>query len=455
MKPQSGSYLENLSQTIRQSVTLKLLSIFIMMMLLLIPVAIIKSLIQERESLRQQTIREVSGQWANEQTVYGPILTIPLQRKVIEGDQVTIIHNQAHILPSRLTVEGSVTPRTLARGIYEVVVYDSQLSFSGQFTEVEETLKGLKDYEAFPEEAFLTIHISDLRGIKEKVVVNWNNQARNVVPGTNIPGLASSGITIKDILQHGSNPTEEFSFALQLQGSQYLGFLPLGKETVVHLDSEWKAPSFTGSFLPEDRNLSEEGFAAGWKVLELNRNYPQFWVGDRNLQEIQDSSFGVNLLLPVDDYQKAMRSAKYALLAISLTFLTFFLVEIFNHNRLHPFQYILIGLALTLFYILLVAISEHSSFDVAYLISSAAIISMIGLYARAILKKTKPTLTLVLILCATYAFVYVTLQVQDYALIIGSIGLTAILAFTMYITRNINWYELSAAERVTGRVEQP
>jgi inner membrane protein len=444
METPNKNYIENIGQSIKRSVTLKLLSIFILMMLLMIPMSYVKSLIHERETLKQQTINEVSDKWANEQYVYGPILTIPLQKKVIEDDKIKIIHNQAHILPSKLLVNGKVAPKSLRRGIYEVVVYDSQLSFTGQFDEISKHLTDLKEYEAFPEDAFLTINISDLRGIKEKVVVKWNDLKKDVKPGSNISSLVSSGITVKNILQSPAQNSYEFSFNLQLQGSQFLGFIPLGKETNVNLTSDWKDPSFSGSFLPEDRNVTEDGFNADWQVLELNRNYPQFWIGDRNIQEIQKSSFGVNLLLPTNDYQKSMRSAKYALLAISLTFLTFFLVEIFNKSKVHPFQYILIGLALCLFYTLLVSISEHSNFNLAYLISSVAIISIIGLYAKSILHNVKQTIVLVIILCFTYTFVYVTLQVQDYALLIGSIGLTAILAFTMYITRNVNWYQLSS-----------
>ncbi|NND32636.1 MAG: cell envelope integrity protein CreD, partial [Saprospiraceae bacterium] len=169
---------------------------------------------------------------------------------------------------------------------------------------------------------------------------------------------------------------------------------------------------------------------------------------DRNIDAIQTSSFGVELLVPINDYQKAMRSAKYALLAISLTFLTFFLVEIFSKRKVHPFQYILIGLALCLFYTLLVSISEHLNFNAAYLISSLVIIGLIGLYARYILPHARQVLVLVLILSFTYSFVYVTLQVQDYALLIGSIGLTTILALTMYITRNVNWYDLSSSKQL-------
>lgn len=446
METQNKNYFEYVSQLIKRSVTLKLLSTFILMMLLMIPMAFVQSLINERETLKQQTIHEVSDKWANEQHVYGPILTVPLQKRVVEDGETRIIHDHAHILPSVLMVNGKVAPRSLRRGIYEVVVYDSELSFTGQFDNISRYLSELKEYEAFPEQAFLTVNISDPRGIKEKVVVNWIDQEKDVEPGSVVPSLISSGITVKDILQSADQSIHNFSFNLHLQGSQFLGFIPLGKETNVHLTSEWGDPSFTGSFLPEDRTVTDDGFSADWQVLELNRNYPQFWIGDRNIQEIQKSSFGVELLLPANDYQKSMRSAKYALLPISLTFLNFFLIEIFNKSKVHPFQYILIGLALCLFYTLLISISEHTSFNLAYLISSVAIISMIGFYSTSILHSLNQTFVLVVILCLTYVFVYVTLQVQDYALLIGSIGLAAILAFTMYITRNVNWYELNLAK---------
>jgi inner membrane protein len=435
--------LENMSQALKRSVTLKVISIFVLMMLLMIPMSYVKSLINERESLKHKVIDEVSAKWANGQTVYGPILTIPLKREIMEEGKTKTVHSQAHILPSELKIIGNIAPRSLRRGIYEVVVYDSQLSFSGDFENLSRYYPEFKEYEASLKDAFLTIHISDMRGIKEKIVVNWNGKTKEVEPGSNIGSLAASGITVKNVINDQNNYS--FSFDLKLQGSHFLKFIPLGRDTHVQLVSDWKNPSFSGSFLPESRNVSEEGFDANWQVLELNRNYPQFWIGDRNIQEVHKSSFGVDLLLPINDYQKSMRSAKYALLVISLTFLTFFLVEIFNHSKVHPFQYILIGLALVLFYTLLVSISEHSSFNLAYLISGVTIISITGLYAHTILRHVKQTLALVVILGFTYAFVFVTLQIQDYSLLIGSIGLTAILAFTMYITRNIDWYELSTS----------
>lgn len=444
MKSENKNYFERLALSIRASVTLKILSIFILMLLLLIPLSFVESLIQERESLRQKAVTEVSSKWANRQEIYGPILTIPVQKQVQTEDGVQVFNDEIHMLPSQLNIRGVVTPRKLKRGIYEVVVYDSQLSFSGSFDSIQKVLNQLNGYSVALEEAFLTIHVSDLRGIKENIPLQWNEFNKQVSPGSGIPSIISSGITVNELEASRTTEANEFLFQLQLQGSQHLGFAPLGKETTVKLTSSWQDPSFSGSFLPVERIISEEGFEAEWKVLELNRNYPQFWLGNAHAQSLKDSVFGVDLLLAATDYQKSIRSTKYGLLAISLTFLTFFMVEIFNKRKLHPFQYIMVGLALVLFYALLVSISEHSSFNLSYLISSAVIISIISLYAKALLKNNLQTLVLAFILCFTYAFVYVTLKLQDYALLIGSVGLTSILAFTMYITRKINWYAMSS-----------
>lgn len=448
METQEKSFFETLSQFIRKSVTLKLLSIFILMILLLIPLEFISSLITERDSLRQSAIEEVSNKWANQQHIYGPILTIPFNKQILEEGKIQLIREEAHILPTLLSISGQVDPKSLHRGIYEVVVYDSRISFNGSFAELEKHIMELDKHEILWDEAFLTINITDLRGIKDKILVNWNGEEISVDPGSKIPILVNSGITVDNIFNGiPLSNTFDFSFNLHLQGSQYCGFIPLGKETNVKLTSNWKDPSFSGSFLPDERSVNDDGFSANYKILELNRNYPQFWIGNQNITSIQNSAFGVDLLLPMNDYQKAMRSTKYALLAITLTFLTFFLFEIFNTRQVHPFQYILIGLALCLFYTLLVSISEHTNFDIAYIIASASVILMIGLYAKSILNNVKHALLLISVLCLTYIFVYITLQIQDYALLIGSVGLTSILALTMYITRNVNWYELSSLKK--------
>lgn len=449
METPEKSVIDSLTQFIRKSVSLKILTIFILTMLLMIPMQFVGSLIYEREQLRQAAITEVSDKWAREQHIYGPVLTLPFYKKIIEDGKTKLIREEAHILPSMLNIDGEITPQKLKRGIYEVVVYDSKIGFKGTFTGIEKYLTEIKDNEILWDEAFLTVNISDLRGVKDKVIFNWNGQELPVEPGSQITQLIKSGITVNNIFTDSLKVNDtEFSFDLHLKGSQYLGFVPLGKETTVKLKSNWQDPSFTGSFLPDERQLSKDGFTATYKILELNRNYPQFWIGDQNIESMAGSDFGVNLLLPMNDYQKATRSSKYALLAIALTFLTFFLVEVFNKKEVHPFQYILIGLALVLFYTLLISISEHTNFDAAYIIASVSVISMIGLYAKAILKNLRQAVVLVLILAFTYTFVYITLQLQDYALLIGSIGLTLILALTMFITRKVNWYDLNSLKKI-------
>ncbi|MEM9340842.1 MAG: cell envelope integrity protein CreD, partial [Bacteroidota bacterium] len=209
------------------------------------------------------------------------------------------------------------------------------------------------------------------------------------------------------------------------------------------LNSSWNAPSFYGSFLPTEREITDKGFISKWNVLELNRNFPQSWVGIHQ-HDISSSAFGVDLIIPIDDYQKSMRSAKYAVLTLSLTFLVFFLVEVMNKRKIHPFQYALVGLGICLFYILLISISEHTHFNFAYGISAAAIITMISLYSLTVFKRLKLSLILAATLIGIYAFVFVTLQLADFALLLGSIGLTVILGLTMFFTRNINWYKLGA-----------
>ncbi|RLD77336.1 MAG: cell envelope integrity protein CreD, partial [Bacteroidetes bacterium] len=230
-----------------------------------------------------------------------------------------------------------------------------------------------------------------------------------------------------------------FSFSLNLRGSEELYFIPLGKNTDVTIHAPWPNPKFNGAYLPDNHNITEEEFTANWHLLHLNRNYPQRWLG--NQYNVAESSFGVNLLIPVDHYQKSERSAKYAIMIIAFTFLIFFFVEVLNRTRIHPIQYLLVGLALIIFYSLLIAISEHINFNISYLISSAAVIVIVTLYSKSIYKNTRQTTITGLTLVILYGFIFITLQLQDYALLMGIIGLFIVMAIVMYLSRKINWYE--------------
>ena len=446
MNEEQNSTLDKVNRWLKNSISLKLITITILMLLLLIPSVMIKEIIREREALNNLAITEVSSKWAVDQEIHGPILSIPMIFEFENDGDISLITKYWHILPEELNVHGKVVPEKLRRGIYEVVVYTSELELRGEYSlpkvDNEANLKEIQY-----EKAFLTLGISDLRGIEEQIKIQWDDQSISAQPGSNISGMVYSGVTfgLNEIETLKDNPVN-FKIDMKLQGSQNLSFIPVGKTTNIDLKSNWPSPKFDGNFLPDQREVNKDGFTANWKILQLNRNFPQSWVGDHHGKKMKDSSFGVDLIVPLDDYQKSMRSAKYAAMTITLTFLIFFLVEILNGRRIHPFQYILVGLALLLFYILLVSISEHSNFNLAYSVSMVAVVTMITLYSLTIFKANKLTFLLAVVLLGVYGFLFVTLQLADYALLMGSIGLTLILALTMYFTRNVDWYKLNVKE---------
>ena len=234
-----------------------------------------------------------------------------------------------------------------------------------------------------------------------------------------------------------------------MNGSDGLFFIPVGKETKVELSSPWSNPSFTGSFLPNERQIDSDGFTAEWKILHLNRNFPQQWKGAH--YKIDHSFFGVKLRLAVDDYQKIMRTAKYAIMFITLTFLTFFMIELLGKKVIHPIQYILIGFALLIFYTLLLSISEYLTFKFAYLLAGAAIILLISLYTKTVLNSTLQTITIAGVLVLLYGYLYVILQLQDFALLMGSIGLFIVLAVVMYLTRKVDWFTIMSNRQLNEK----
>ena len=329
-------------------------------------------------------------------------------------------------------------PEKRYRGIFEVVVYNSRLALDGVFPK-----PALGDLipagsTILWDKAMVQVGIPDLRGLKEQVSLAWDNQPAAVFdPGLTMSGVAASGI-------HAAVPLNDvdvahhFHIDVALQGSGSLFFTPVGKVTEVKLRSSWSDPSFNGAFLPDQKNISPAGFDAQWKVLNLNRNYPQAWGSDTDI-DFASSTFGVDFLVPVDNYQKSIRSVKYAIMFIGLTFLVIFFVEMRNTRRVHPFHYALIGLALVIFYTLLVSISEHISFNSAYAVSAAMTIGLTSLYARALFENRKMALLVGCTLTFLYGFLFTVLQLQDYALLIGSLGLFVILATVMYFSRKIDW----------------
>jgi len=437
--------VEKVNRWVKNSVGLKLGTITILMLLLLIPAAMIKSIIREREALSESVLQEISSKWANSQHINGPVLCIPfLYDKKISDEKIIEKVDYIYVLPEDLQITGNVSPEKRKRGIYEVIVYRSKLLCKGEF-KIKNNFNLQKAKKICYQDAFLTIGISDLRGVASAIQIKWGKENLSVEPGSKIIDLIESGVTayLPNLEKQIDTPIP-FSFELEINGSRNLSFVPVGKQSKVELQSNWPDPSFNGNYIPKESTVNESGFTANWTVLQLNRNYPQWWIGKNMQQQMKESTFGVDLLSSMTDYQKSTRSAKYAAMTIALVFLIFFLVEILNHIRIHPFQYILVGLTLCLFYVLLISISEHSNFNLAYLIASFISCVMISLYSKTVFKSNRFTLLLMGTIAAIYVFVFITLQQADYALLIGSIGLTIVLAITMYSTRNIDWYRFQS-----------
>jgi len=426
--------------SLKSSILIRMLLVLFLTLLLLLPVLKIESLIEERAQRRHAAIVEVSDKWANEQTIVGPILTIPLKRVVRDADgKQSVEISMLNLLPDTLALDADLGTEVRYRGIYQVVLYNMKLKARGTFDFGSMKNEEWKDTTPLWDEAYLTIGVSDLRGIKDNVVVSWNSTELSAHSGVRSEDVVQSGITFLPRLDRLRSPTS-FGFALNLNGSSEVAFAPLGRHTEVNVRSSWPSPSFNGAFLPDQRSIGPNGFAAQWTILELNRNFPQAWVGDRYKPET--AKFGVTLLEVVDQYQKTLRTSKYAIMIIVLTFMALFLSEVLAKELLHPAHYALVGLALVLFYLLLLSLSEHLGFDISYLAASIAILMLVTLYSYAVVSRKQVALLIGALILLLYVFLYVLLRLEDFALVLGSLVLLAILAVTMYLTRKVNWFSM-------------
>lgn len=435
------SPVETISQKLATSVIVKLTVIGVLIAVLMVPTLLILNLIHERETRRDEVIAEIGGKWGLPQKLSGPFLTIPFEQTGPGPDQKPVSTLRAlHLLPDSLNVTGQLIPETRYRGIYAVIVYTAKVTVSGLFRLPD----GARPPEGLPgnfhwDDLTLSLGVQDLRGIKEQLAIKWGENTVAVEPGHDLGKAIENGVSASVSWRPETQGTEiPFSFTLDLKGSDTFHVLPAGKITTLSLNSTWDAPSFIGEFLPENRMVSEKGFQATWKIFHFNRNIPQTWW-DRS-DPLPDASVGVQLLLPLDEYRKNERTAKYAVLIIALTFAAFFVTEAAGKQRVHPVQYLLIGLSLLIFYTLLLSLSEQIGFGWAYLISAFATTGLITWYAHTAFSHRKYTLVIGTVLVVLYGYLYFILQLEDYALLAGSVGLFVIVALIMAFTRNIDWY---------------
>ena len=429
---------------------------------LLVPLGMIRGLVAERESRRREAVAEIAQAWGGPQTVLGPVLVVPhrvVRKEVVvpppapgmpASTVVTPVEKTrvetayAAFLPDRLAFEGRLVPERRKRGLFEAAVYAVELKATGTFPAADLRALGIDPEAADFPGAFLSVAVSDTRGIREEASVAWDGASVRFRPGPGPSGLGDAGLNAP-LASLDPAKTHAFSFTLRLRGTESLSVAPLGASTEATLSSPWPSPSFTGTFPPETRTVGASGFTAAWRVSSFGRPYPQAWRACPPKDQIAASAFGARLYLPADEYQQTTRALKYAVLFVGLTFLAFALFEVLGHARLHPLQYLFVGFALALFYLLLLSLGEHAGFGVAYLSAASATTLLVAGYSVWALSGAARGVLLGAALASLYGTLYVLLRLEDWALLLGAGVLFAILAGLMFGTRRVDWWTLGSA----------
>lgn len=421
----------------------------VLILFMMIPALLVQDLVKERKQRQDEVIAEVAGKWASQQVISGPYLVIPYTQSIDAGaGKTTLVEKTMIVLPETLRVQGTVQPQFKRRGIYKVALYGSNLNLSGSFN-LGEVMPAAGENIHW-DQAALCLGVSDTRGIEAQPVATFAGAILPLGSGLPANNLATKGASVAvNLAGSEKNASIAFSIPFRLRGSESMQVIPTGKTTSVNIQSPWHSPSFTGKFLPE-YTLNKKGFEAHWNILHFNRDFPQVWKNQP--YEAEAFSFGFSLIQPTDHYAKTMRSVKYAILFIGLTFGFFFLLEALQGHRVHPVQYILTGIALVVFYTLLLSFGEIIDFNLAYAIAALATTGLITVYGKHLFASWKNAAILGGFLGSLYAFIFVLIQLEDTSLLAGSIGLFVLVAIAMYLSRKIKWYN-DADEKEAAIIE--
>ncbi|HEV3326440.1 MAG TPA: cell envelope integrity protein CreD [Puia sp.] len=428
----------------RNRIVLKSFWIGFLILILLIPTFLISGLITERQSREQAAVTEISSRWAGAQTITGPVIGIPYISTVTDNSGGAESQKRwAYFLPGKLDISARIVPEKRYRGIYQVIVYTTVLQVRCHYDSLHLQELDLPAGKMLWSEAAVFFNLSDVQGLQEEISLRLDTRNGgadlDLVPAKFSTDQFKNALSavLPDWLPAAAAGPLEFSTTVRMKGTGNLSFAPTGRETKVEVSSSWPDPSFSGSNLPDLRTVKDSGFVADWRVLALNRNFPQQWKG--NTFDLEPAAFGVSLIVPVDTYQQTTRCVKYAILIILLTFTAFFLIECVYQRPIHSLQYLLVGFALCLFYTLLLSLSEYVGFNSAYAMAAAGTIGLITWYVGSMLRSGKMSSFICFFLAVQYGFVFILIQLQDYALLMGSIGLFITLAAVMYFSRKIKW----------------
>jgi inner membrane protein len=427
-----------------QSITAKVLGIGLLALLMLIPLTQADGLVRERQAMRDTAIARVADGWGGPQVIGGLVLAVPTQRETHDaaGAVAKVVDGTEIVLADDLDTVADLTVDKRSSGMYVVPTYTGEVTVRGHFLPADLRRFATETGATwFTGKSEVRVLIADTRGLQGISSVTVDGHAVRLSSSTARMG-AYTVLSAPIIIEPDREAPVEFELKLSVAGTESFSSLPLARTNSVQMRSSWPDPSFTGSLLPTRRSVSKAGFDASWKILDLNRAYGQHW--DATNREVSDrleaSAFGVKLYQPGGVYQQNDRAGKYGLLFIALTFVAFFLFEVLKGLRLHPVQYLLVGAAMTSFYVLLLALSEQIGFGPAYAVAAATVVLIVGGYAMAALRARTAGLALGGVLTLVYAILYGLIGAEQYALLIGSVVLVAVIALLMYLTRRIDWY---------------
>ena len=442
-------------RNITHTPTFKLALIGALILILLVPMAFVAGLIGERENRAAGVSREVSRIWGGQQLLIGPVLFVPysvLRVTTVSDRRVEEIQGRyAVFLPEALAIKGESKTTVLHRSIFEVPVYSSDLVFEGRFQAPRISDVAAQVQEIRWRDAVLAVGISDVSGLKATIngVIN-GTETLPFDPSLGIPGnLTGVHLKLADVANLGlmneplgstALPAFSFRFDLRLNGSDALEFAPVAKDTSVELSSDWPHPSFGGAFLPVERNIKNDGFSARWYVPHLARSVPQAWnLNDGGLDRMRPYGFGMRFVTPVDFYKLISRASKYAVMFLGVAFMAVFMLELRSTHRIHAVQYFFVGFAMVFFYVLLLSFAEHIGFVMAYVVAAGATGSLLALYVGRVQQSVNKGLATLVLFLVLYGFLYMILQLEDYALIAGAILGFILLATIMFSTLKANW----------------
>ena len=435
-----------------RSLFLKLGTIALLILLLMIPLLLIDGLVGERQGLRNEVLRDIARSSSYRQQITGPILVVPY-RKTVRHWKTDPVSKQRYqeeatqagrlyFLPERFSLEGDVRTELRYRGIYQARLYHSDSQISGQFQVPADygIAQQLQDYQF--DTPFIAVGISDVRGIGNDLKLRLNGASLSFEPGSGDERFGSGVHVNLPARDSGQAQRLEFAFDLKLQGSEQLSVTPVGRESQVTLRSDWPHPSFVGEYLPSQRQVDEKGFTANWQTSFFATDMQEALGAcvQGSCAALESRSFGVSFIDPVDQYLKADRAIKYALLFIVLTFAVFFLFEVLKRLAVHPVQYALVGLSLALFYLLLLSLSEHLGFAIAYGLSALGCVALNTFYVSSVLRSWSRGSGFGVLLAVLYGLLYGLLGAEDYALLMGSLLVFAVLGCVMVLTRKLDWY---------------